>query len=77
MRLNRFGVNFFETMLRRFGPLRSLDKKNALSKLHTLLDGVLAQLVEHHNGIVGVKGSNPLGSTILPVHFRGVFLKHF
>src|SRR5664279_1342180 len=26
--------------------------------------GVLAQLVEHHNGIVGVKGSNPLGSTI-------------
>jgi hypothetical protein len=27
-------------------------------------DGVLAQLVEHHNGIVGVKGSNPLGSTI-------------
>ena len=27
-------------------------------------DGVLAQLVEHHNGIVGVRGSNPLGSTI-------------
>lgn len=25
-------------------------------------DGVLAQLVEHHNGIVGVRGSNPLGS---------------
>jgi len=37
-------------------------------------DGVLAQLVEHHNGIVGVKGSNPLGSTILkvPVIFSGV-----
>jgi hypothetical protein len=30
-----------------------------------LLDGVVAQLVEHHNGIVGVRGSNPLGSTIL------------
>jgi hypothetical protein len=29
------------------------------------LAGVLAQLVEHHNGIVGVKGSNPLGSTSL------------
>ena len=27
-------------------------------------DGVVAQLVEHHNGIVGVRGSNPLGSTI-------------
>jgi len=27
--------------------------------------GVVAQLVEHHNGIVGVRGSNPLGSTIL------------
>ena len=25
--------------------------------------GVVAQLVEHHNGIVGVRGSNPLGST--------------
>lgn len=25
--------------------------------------GVLAQLVEHHNGIVGVRGSNPLGSS--------------
>ncbi len=29
------------------------------------LDGVVAQLVEHHNGIVGVRGSNPLGSTSL------------
>ena len=29
------------------------------------VDGVVAQLVEHHNGIVGVRGSNPLGSTIL------------
>ena len=27
--------------------------------------GVVAQLVEHHNGIVGVRGSNPLGSTSL------------
>ena len=29
-----------------------------------MVDGVVAQLVEHHNGIVGVRGSNPLGSTI-------------
>jgi hypothetical protein len=27
--------------------------------------GVVAQLVEHHNGIVGVAGSIPVGSTIL------------
>ena len=26
--------------------------------------GVLAQLVEHRNGIAGVRGSNPLGSTM-------------
>lgn len=25
--------------------------------------GLLAQLVEHYYGIVGVRGSNPLGST--------------
>ena len=31
--------------------------------------GVLAQLVEHHNGIVGVRGSNPLGSTNLSIQF--------
>src|SRR5437773_5848968 len=30
--------------------------------------GVVAQLVEHHNGIVGVRGSNPLGSTTLAVN---------
>jgi hypothetical protein len=29
------------------------------------LDGVVAQLVEHHNGIVGVRGSNPLGSIFI------------
>jgi hypothetical protein len=33
----------------------------ALTK--TCCNGVLAQLVEHHNGIVGVSGSNPLCST--------------
>lgn len=27
-------------------------------------DGVVAQLEEHHNGIVGVVGSNPINSTI-------------
>src|SRR5882724_4694970 len=35
------------------------------SKVLAAPDGVVAQLVEHHNGIVGVRGSNPLGSTIL------------
>ena len=40
------------------------DKRGWEFKL-AVLDGVVAQLVEHHNGIVGVRGSNPLGSTIL------------
>jgi hypothetical protein len=31
-------------------------------------DGVVAQLVERLNGIQEVRGSNPLGSTILPEH---------
>ena len=31
------------------------------------MDGVVAQLVEHHNGIVGVAGSIPVGSTILEI----------
>ena len=31
---------------------------------YSVLVGVVAQLVEHHNGIVGVIGSNPFGSTI-------------
>ena len=55
-----------------FGPgiadLRELDFDKATrdSYLFPLFsDGVVAQLVEHHNGIVGVRGSNPLGSTIL------------
>ena len=40
------------------------DNSNLLFKLRVAPDGVVAQLVEHHNGIVGVRGSNPLGSTI-------------
>jgi hypothetical protein len=43
---------------------KSFDKQEGQFRLSAALDGVLAQLVEHHNGIVGVKGSNPLGSTI-------------
>jgi hypothetical protein len=43
---------------------KSFDKQRGQFRLSAALDGVLAQLVEHHNGIVGVKGSNPLGSTI-------------
>ena len=37
------------------------------------LDGVVAQLVEHHNGIVGVAGSIPVGSTILQAFLGRLF----
>jgi hypothetical protein len=46
------------------GNQNRFDNSSLRFKLRAALDGVLAQLVEHHNGIVGVKGSNPLGSTI-------------
>src|SRR5881392_1419888 len=42
-----------------------LTTRGTSPKFSATLDGVVAQLVEHHNGIVGVRGSNPLGSTIL------------
>ena len=41
------------------------DKREYRQQIFRPLDGVVAQLVEHHNGIVGVRGSNPLGSTSL------------
>src|SRR5439155_23046974 len=44
------------------------DKPAIHFYVHRTLDGVVAQLVEHHNGIVGVRGSNPLGSTILAIN---------
>jgi hypothetical protein len=44
---------------------KNFDKGPTQSQIFGPLDGVVAQLVEHHNGIVGVRGSNPLGSTIL------------
>jgi hypothetical protein len=40
----------------------SVANRSAALENHTPSAGVLAQLVEHHNGIVGVRGSNPLGS---------------
>jgi hypothetical protein len=43
---------------------KCFDKELLIPKLSELV-GVVAQLVEHHNGIVGVRGSNPLGSTNL------------
>ena len=55
-------------ILSQHGPwgLRRFLLTTAVSYLKCLdLDGVVAQLVEHHNGIVGVRGSNPLGSTSL------------
>ena len=39
------------------------------------LDGVVAQLVERLNGIQEVRGSNPLGSTILAKAESWAFLK--
>jgi hypothetical protein len=59
------------TLLRRFnhnsqaGQAKSFDMWRGQFRLRAVPDGVVAQLVEHHNGIVGVRGSNPLGSTIL------------
>ena len=59
-------------------PAKSFDKSGKKSKLSVALDGVVAQLVEHHNGIVGVAGSIPVGSTILqqirPPNFGGFFV---
>ena len=49
----------------KFSHARNLpvaNRKGALENQNS--DGVLAQLVEHHNGIVGVRGSNPLGSSL-------------
>ena len=40
-------------------------KRPGFNRVCAALDGVVAQLVEHHNGIVGVRSSNLLGSTIL------------
>ena len=48
----------------RYKASKSFDKQGVVVKLSKPV-GVVAQLVEHHNGIVGVRGSNPLGSTIL------------
>ena len=42
-----------------------IDKGGRNSRFHAPLDGVVAQLVERLNGIQEVRGSNPLGSTIL------------
>jgi hypothetical protein len=44
-----------------FLELPVANRKSALENQNS--DGVLAQLVEHRNGIAGVRGSNPLGST--------------
>jgi hypothetical protein len=44
---------------------KRFDKAKMGFNLRAILVGVVAQLVEHHNGIVGVRGSNPLGSTKL------------
>jgi hypothetical protein len=46
-------------------PLRKILVDERAKKLSPvkLKSGVVAQLVEHHNGIVGVVGSNPISST--------------
>jgi hypothetical protein len=45
--------------------MKKIDKRARNFRLRAVLDGVLAQLVEHHNGIVGVESSSLSGSTIL------------
>jgi hypothetical protein len=48
---------------RKFSALLNLPVANRKAALENQkLFGVLAQLVEHRNGIAGVRGSNPLGS---------------
>ena len=46
-------------------PSNKFDNRASRPTFHLRSAGVVAQLVEHHNGIVGVRGSNPLGSTSL------------
>ena len=43
-----------------------LTMSDTANYIRVALDGVVAQLVERLNGIQEVRGSNPLGSTILP-----------
>ena len=52
--------------------LSESELQSAVANLQSeVLHGVLAQLVEHRNGIAGVRGSNPLGSTLLPQSGEG------
>ena len=41
----------------------NVDNLSSFSRNKVVFDGVVAQLVEHHNGIVGVVSSNLIGST--------------
>jgi hypothetical protein len=48
------------------GALAGCGARNSLGKDHKILPvGAIAQLVERLNGIQEVRGSTPLGSTIL------------
>lgn len=40
-----------------------VDNLSSFSRNEIVFDGVVAQLAEHHNGIVGVVSSNLIGST--------------
>ena len=55
---------FFLSRAQVFCRTFNLAPRAILFENSRAVDGVVAQLVEHHNGIVGVRGSNPLGSTI-------------
>lgn len=41
-------------------------RRGVTSSEHTTKHGAMAQLVAHHTGSVGVRGSSPLSSTIIP-----------
>src|SRR4030095_5969159 len=59
-------------------PQREIDFDKGIRHFYGVgprTDGVVAQLVEHHNGIVGVRGSNPLGSTIPQVSLSEIPLR--
>lgn len=48
-------------------------RRGVTSCEHTTKHGAMAQLVAHHTGSVGVRGSNPLSSTIIPGQRPGIF----
>lgn len=49
-------------------------RRGVTSSEHTTKHGAMAQLVAHHTGSVGVRGSSPLSSTITAGQGPGIFV---